>query len=71
MTGIPLSRVVESETEQLLNMEKELNLKVKGQFDAIKKLSDAILRARAGLKNPKKPIGSFMFLGPTGVEKQN
>ena len=69
MTGIPLSRVVESETEQLLNMEKELNLKVKGQFDAIKKLSDAILRARAGLKNPKKPIGSFMFLGPTGVGK--
>ena len=69
MTGIPLSRVAESETEQLLNMEKELKLKVKGQDTAIKKLSDAILRARAGLKNPKKPIGSFMFLGPTGVGK--
>ncbi len=69
MTGIPLSRVVESETEQLLNMEKELNKNVKGQYKAIKKLSDAILRARAGLKNPSKPIGSFMFLGPTGVGK--
>ena len=69
MTGIPLSRVVESETEQLLNMEKELNKSVKGQNKAIKKLSDAILRARAGLKNPSKPIGSFMFLGPTGVGK--
>ena len=69
MTGIPLSRVAESETEQLLNMEKELNKNVKGQHKAIKKLSDAILRARAGLKNPSKPIGSFMFLGPTGVGK--
>ncbi len=69
MTGIPLSRVAESETEQLLNMEKELNKNVKGQNKAIKKLSDAILRARAGLKNPSKPIGSFMFLGPTGVGK--
>ena len=69
MTGIPLSRVAESETEQLLNMEKELNKSVKGQYKAIKKLSDAILRARAGLKNPSKPIGSFMFLGPTGVGK--
>tara|TARA_Y100001970_G_scaffold88711_1_gene111992 strand:+ start:4691 stop:7153 length:2463 start_codon:yes stop_codon:yes gene_type:complete len=69
ITGIPLSRVAESETEQLLNMEKELNKNVKGQNKAIKKLSDAILRARAGLKNPSKPIGSFMFLGPTGVGK--
>lgn len=69
MTGIPLSKVLESEIEQLLNMEKELNKSVKGQYKAIKKLSDAILRARAGLKNPFKPIGSFMFLGPTGVGK--
>ena len=69
VTGIPLSKVAESETEQLLNMEKELNKNVKGQYKAIKKVSDAILRARAGLKNPSKPIGSFMFLGPTGVGK--
>ena len=69
ITGIPLSKVAESETEQLLNMEKELKKNIKGQDEAIKKVSDAILRARAGLKNPSKPIGSFMFLGPTGVGK--
>jgi len=69
ITGIPLSKVAESETDKLLNMELTLNKSIKGQNKAIKKLSKAILRARAGLKNPSKPIGSFMFLGPTGVGK--
>ena len=69
ITGIPLSKVAESETDRLLNMELVLNKSIKGQNKAIKKLSEAILRARAGLKNPSKPIGSFMFLGPTGVGK--
>jgi len=69
ITGIPLSKVAESETERLLNMENELKKNIKGQNQTIKKLSNAILRARAGLKNPSKPIGSFMFLGPTGVGK--
>ena len=69
ITGIPLSKVAESETDRLLNMELVLNKSIKGQNIAIKKLSKAILRARAGLKNPTKPIGSFMFLGPTGVGK--
>ena len=69
ITGIPLSKVAESETEKLLNMEDELKKSIKGQNEAIKKLSNAILRARAGLKNASKPIGSFMFLGPTGVGK--
>jgi len=69
ITGIPLSKVAETETDQLLNMESMLNKRIKGQNKAIKKLSKAILRARAGLKNPSKPIGSFMFLGPTGVGK--
>ena len=69
VTGIPLSKVAESETDKLLNMELSLNKSIKGQNKAIKKLSKAIMRARAGLKNPSKPIGSFMFLGPTGVGK--
>ena len=69
MTGIPLSKVAESETARLLGMSDELKKKIIGQNDAIDKISQAIIRARAGLKNPNHPIGSFMFLGPTGVGK--
>jgi ATP-dependent Clp protease ATP-binding subunit ClpC len=69
MTGIPVKRIAQSEGIRLLNMGTELQGKVIGQEDAIKKLSKAIQRTRAGLKNPNKPIGSFVFLGPTGVGK--
>jgi len=69
ITGIPVSRMLESETEKLLNMEEALHAKVIGQDQAVVALSDAIRRARAGLKDPKRPIGSFIFLGPTGVGK--
>ena len=69
MTGIPLSKVAESETSRLLSMPSELKKQIIGQDDAINRISQAIIRARAGLKNPNHPIGSFMFLGPTGVGK--
>ncbi len=69
VTGIPLAKVAESETEKLLHMADELKKRIVGQNDAIEKLSQASRRARAGLKNPNRPIGSFMFLGPTGVGK--
>ncbi len=69
MTGIPLSKVAESETTRLLNMSHELKNQIVGQNHAIDKVSQSIVRARAGMKNPKHPIGSFMFLGPTGVGK--
>jgi len=69
ITGIPLAKVAESETMKLLNMANELKKYIVGQDDAIEKLTQATQRARAGLKNPNKPIGSFMFLGPTGVGK--
>lgn len=69
MTGIPVKRIAQSEGQKLLSMGAELTGKVIGQDDAIKKLSKAIQRTRAGLKNPNKPIGSFIFLGPTGVGK--
>ncbi|MBI5464144.1 MAG: ATP-dependent Clp protease ATP-binding subunit [Ignavibacteriales bacterium] len=69
MTGIPVQRVAQSESEKLLKMADELKLQVVGQDEAIEKLSKAIRRARAGLKDPKRPIGSFIFLGPTGVGK--
>ncbi|MFW6299253.1 MAG: AAA family ATPase, partial [Bacillota bacterium] len=68
-TGIPVKRLVESEREKLLNLDKHLHLRVVGQDDAVKSVSDAILRARAFLKDPSKPIGSFIFMGPTGVGK--
>jgi ATP-dependent Clp protease ATP-binding subunit ClpB len=68
-TGIPVSRMVESEKSKLLRMEKELSLKVVGQDEALKAVSDAVRRARAGLGDPNRPIGSFLFLGPTGVGK--
>ncbi len=69
MTGIPVTRMVEAETEKLRKMGEELKGKVIGQDDAISKVVKAIQRNRVGLKDPKKPIGSFIFLGPTGVGK--
>ncbi|MCC6382792.1 MAG: AAA family ATPase, partial [Dehalococcoidia bacterium] len=68
-TGIPVSRLEETESEKLLKMESHLHERVIGQDRAITALSDAIRRARAGLKDPDRPIGSFIFLGPTGVGK--
>ncbi|MCL4210832.1 MAG: AAA family ATPase, partial [Phycisphaerales bacterium] len=68
-TGIPVSRLVESEREKLLRMEGELRRRVVGQDDAVKAVSDAVRRSRAGLGDAKRPIGSFLFLGPTGVGK--
>ncbi|RPI68003.1 MAG: ATP-dependent Clp protease ATP-binding subunit [Ignavibacteriae bacterium] len=69
MTGIPVNRIAESETEKLLKMADELKGEVIGQAEAVDHLTKAIRRARAGLKDPQRPIGSFMFLGPTGVGK--
>ena len=69
MTGIPVKRVAQSESSKLLNMAEELSGSVVGQEEAIKKITKAIQRNRAGLKDPRKPIGSFIFLGPTGVGK--
>ena len=69
MTGIPLSRIEEKESERLLNMEQELAGKVVGQEEAIKGLTKGTRRSRSGLKDMKRPIGSFLFLGPTGVGK--
>ncbi|MBT3362234.1 MAG: AAA domain-containing protein [Chloroflexi bacterium] len=68
-TGIPVSRMLEGEVEKLLEMEERLHERVIGQDEAIVAISDAIRRARSGLKDPKRPIGSFIFLGPTGVGK--
>jgi len=69
MTGIPVNRVAESETQRLVNMEEHLKKVIIGQDQAIEKISKSIRRARAGLKDPNRPIGSFIFLGPTGVGK--
>ncbi|GBD07016.1 Negative regulator of genetic competence ClpC/MecB [bacterium HR21] len=69
MTGIPVNKVAESEQQKLLHLEEELKKHVVGQDEAIEHLVRAIRRARAGLKDPNRPIGSFMFLGPTGVGK--
>ncbi|MCE7864859.1 MAG: ATP-dependent Clp protease ATP-binding subunit [Bacteroidetes bacterium CHB5] len=69
MTGIPANRIAQKESNKLLGMGDQLNGKVIGQDEAIKKLTKAIQRTRVGLKDPKKPIGSFIFLGPTGVGK--
>ncbi len=68
-TGIPVVKLVSSEIQKLLRMEDELHKKVVGQDEAVQVVSEAIRRARAGLKDPKRPIGSFIFLGPTGVGK--
>lgn len=69
MTGIPLSRIEEKESIRLMNMEEELSEKVVGQGEAIKVLTKAIRRSRSGLKDMRRPIGTFLFLGPTGVGK--
>ena len=69
MTGIPTKRVAQNESQKLLGMNEQLTGKVIGQEEAIKKLTKAIQRTRVGLKDPQKPIGSFVFLGPTGVGK--
>ena len=68
-TGIPVFKLTEEETQKLLHMEDELHKRVIGQEDAIKAVSQAIRRTRAGLKDPKRPSGSFVFLGPSGVGK--
>ncbi|MGQ9753165.1 MAG: ATP-dependent chaperone ClpB [Thermaceae bacterium] len=68
-TGIPVSKLLEGEREKLLRLEEELHKRVVGQDEAIRAVADAIRRARAGLKDPNRPIGSFLFLGPTGVGK--
>ncbi|MCI5615684.1 MAG: AAA family ATPase, partial [Clostridia bacterium] len=68
-TGIPVQKLVESEREKLLHLDDILHKRVIGQDDAVEKVCDAILRSRAGIRDPEKPIGSFLFLGPTGVGK--
>ena len=68
-TGIPVSKMMQSEREKLLHLEEELHLRVIGQDEAIQAVSDAVRRSRAGLQDPKRPIGSFIFLGTTGVGK--
>ncbi|ATP42243.1 ATP-dependent Clp protease ATP-binding subunit ClpC [Solibacillus sp. R5-41] len=68
-TGIPVSKIAQEESAKLLNLEEELHKRVVGQSEAVEAISRAIRRARAGLKDPKRPIGSFVFLGPTGVGK--
>src|SRR5699024_9906183 len=68
-TGIPVVKLTKDETDRLLNMEEELHKRIIGQSEAVNAVSKAIRRARAGLKDPKRPIGSFIFLGPTGVGK--
>ena len=68
-TGIPVSKLMEGEREKLLHMEEILHKRVIGQDEAVQKVSEAILRSRAGIQDPNRPIGSFLFLGPTGVGK--
>lgn len=68
-TGIPLSRLMEGEREKLLHLDSLLHQRVIGQEEGVKAVADAVLRARAGIKDPRRPIGSFIFLGPTGVGK--
>src|SRR5690606_5941050 len=68
-TGIPVSRLVEGEREKLLKLDQVLHERVIGQEEAVQLVADAVIRARAGIKDPRRPIGSFIFLGPTGVGK--
>jgi len=68
-TGIPVSQMLEGEAEKMLNMEERIHERLVNQGEAVKAISEAIRRSRAGLKDPRRPIGSFMFLGPTGVGK--
>ncbi len=68
-TGIPVSRMMESESEKLLHMEERIHQRVIGQDEAVRSVAEAIRRGRAGLKDPRRPVGSFLFVGPTGVGK--
>ena len=68
-TGVPVMQIAQEESERLLQMEDELRKHIVGQDEAIEAISKAVRRARAGLKDPRRPIGSFIFLGPTGVGK--
>ncbi|CAN3700311.1 Chaperone protein ClpB [Microbacterium sp. MM2322] len=68
-TGIPVGRLLQGETEKLLHLERELGKRLIGQRDAVKAVSDAVRRSRAGISDPNRPVGSFLFLGPTGVGK--
>jgi ATP-dependent Clp protease ATP-binding subunit ClpB len=68
-TGIPVNKLTESERNKTLHLDDELHKRVVGQDEAVRKVSEAIMRSKAGIKDPSKPIGSFMFLGPTGVGK--
>ena len=68
-TGIPVAKLMEGEREKILNLDKVLHKRVIGQDEAVEKVSEAIMRSRAGISDPRRPIGSFMFLGPTGVGK--
>ena len=68
-TGIPVSKLVESERKKRLHLDKQLHNRIVGQDEAVQRVADAILRSRAGIQNPNRPIGSFLFLGPTGVGK--
>src|SRR6516164_1510196 len=68
-TGVPVDKMLEGERDKLLHMEEGLGKRVVGQEEAVKAVATAVRRARAGLQDPNRPIGSFMFLGPTGVGK--
>ena len=68
-TGIPVSKMLQSEKDKLLHLEEELHQRVIGQDEAIEAVADAVRSSRAGLQDPKRPIGSFIFLGTTGVGK--
>src|SRR5262249_32262610 len=68
-TGVPVSKLLEGEMQKLLSLEEHLHRRVIGQDEAVSAVSDAVIRARSGLKDPNRPIGSFIFLGPTGVGK--
>ena len=68
-TGVPVSRLLEGEIQKLLHLEEELHKRVVGQDEAVTAVAEAVLRARSGMKDPNRPIGSFIFLGPTGVGK--
>src|SRR6185503_11822303 len=68
-TGVPVSRLVEGEREKLMHLAEHLHRRVVGQDDAVTAVANAVLRARAGIKDPNRPVGSFIFLGPTGVGK--
>ena len=68
-TGIPVAKLTESERSKILNLDEELHRRVVGQDDAVQKVTDAIIRSKAGIKDPGRPIGSFLFMGPTGVGK--